>query len=292
MPIEFEVVNMTTHRPASAQNLLVQLLAGSAFLAMFAGQASAEDTELSQQEFQISLGTFTNESDITIRADGQGGDGTEFNWGDTIGDVDGTTIRLDSYWRINDRHHIRFMYTENSNERHKTLDRDIEWNGNTYHIDTPLESKFGFYVVEVAYEYDFSKREDRELVLSAGLHYTSFSAKLTGTFDTPNGGGTRTGTSEASVGAPLPVIGARGMWNLGGNWWLDAQVQFFAVTFGDVDGRITNYRGAFIWQPKKWIGLGAGYDSFGIDVDVDSKRMSGSLDWTYSGPQVFFNFAF
>jgi len=285
---------MTTHRPATKRTQLMRLLAGSTLLAMFAGQASAEDTKLTQQPFQISLGSFTNESDLTIRADGEFDEtGTEFNWGDTFGDVDGTTIRLDGYWRINDRHHIRFMYAENSNERHRTLDRVIEWQGQEYPVDAEVDTEFGFYVVEVAYEYDFSKREDRELVLSAGLHYTAFSAELSGTWATPGGGGgTTTASNEASVGAPLPVIGARGMWNLGGNWWLDAQLQFFAVTFGDVDGTITNYRAAVIWQPKKWIGLGAGYDSFGIDVDVEADHLSGSLDWTYSGPQVFFNFAF
>jgi hypothetical protein len=84
------------------------------------------------------------------------------------------------------------------------------------------------------------------------------------------------------------------MWNLGGNWWLDAQVQFFALSFDGIDGSIQNYRAVVIWQPKQWFGMGAGFDSFSIDVDVegDANRIRGSLDWTYSGPQVFFNFAF
>ena len=47
----------------------------------------------------------------------------------------------------------------------------------TIPIDASVRSDFGFYVFEVAYEYDFSKREDRELVLSAGLHYTAFSTR-------------------------------------------------------------------------------------------------------------------
>ncbi len=284
---------MTIHRPAIARNQLMRLFAGSALLAMCADQAAAEDTQLTQQPFQISLGSFTNASEITIRADAENQEGTEFNWGDTIGNVDGTTFRLDSYWRINDRHHVRFMYTENSSKRTKVLDREIEWNGQLIPIDASVESDFSFYVAEVAYEYDFSKREDRELVLSAGLHYTAFSTRLTGTFATPGGGGgTTTVDSKSSLGVPLPVLGARGMWNLGGNWWLDAQAQFFAVAIDNIDGNITNYRAAFIWQPKPWLGLGAGYDSFGIDVDVDKERMKGSLEWTYSGPQVFFNFAF
>src|SRR5262245_61592775 len=118
---------MTNHAPATTRTPFMRLLAGSAFLALCAGQAMAEDTELTQQPWQISLGSFTNSSDIKIRADGETSNGTEFDWGNTIGDVDGTSIRLDSYWRINDRHHVRFMYTENSNRRSKTLDRNIEW---------------------------------------------------------------------------------------------------------------------------------------------------------------------
>ena len=286
---------MTIQQPAIARNQLMRLFAGSALLAMCADQAAAEDTKLTQQPFQISLGSFTNSSEITIRADGQNQEGTEFNWGDTIGNVDGTTFRLDSYWRINDRHHVRFMYTENSSKRTKVLDRDIEWNGQLIPIDASVESDFSFYVAEVAYEYDFSKREDRELVLSAGLHYTAFSTRLTGTFATPGGGGgTTTVDSKSSLGVPLPVLGARGMWNLGGNWWLDGQVQFFFVNIDNIDGSILNYRAAVIWQPKQWLGFGVGYDSFGIDVDAEGKgeRLKGKLEWTYEGPQAFFNFAF
>ena len=286
---------MTNHGPATARTFLMRLLAGSAFLAMCAGQAVAEDTQLTQQPWQISLGSFTNSSEIKIRADGETSQGTEFDWGETIGDVDGTSVRLDSYWRINDNHHVRFMYTENSNRRTRNLDRDIEWGGETIPVNAQLDSEFGFYVVEVAYEYDFSKREDRELVLSAGLHYTSFKAELIGTYSTPGGGGgTTTVGSEKNVGAPLPVIGARGMWNLGGNWWLDGQVQFFQIAIDNIDGSILNYRAAVIWQPKKWLGFGVGYDSFGIDVDADGEgnELAGTLEWTYSGPQAFFNFAF
>jgi hypothetical protein len=166
---------MTTLRPAAKRISVMSLLAGSALLAMGSGQAAAEDTELTQQPFQISLGSFTNSSEIKIRADVEGQEGTEFNWGDTLGDVDGTTFRLDSYWRINDRHHIRFMYTENSSKRHKTLDREIEWNGERIPVNASVDSDFGFCVAEVDFEYDFSKREDRELVVSDGLHYTAFS---------------------------------------------------------------------------------------------------------------------
>ena len=73
-----------------------------------------------------------------------------------------------------------------------------------------------------------------------------------------------------------------------GSW----RIEFNHVT--DNDGSILNYRAAVIWQPKQWLGFGVGYDSFGIDVDAEGtgERLRGTLDWTYSGPQAFFNFAF
>jgi len=270
---------------------LMSLFKAGALLA-FALHASAEDAKLTQRPFQVALGIFTNSSDVTIRADGVSTGGTTIDWDSTFGDIEGTRARLDAYWRITDRHHVRFMYTDNSSRHQTVLDRDIEWNGETIPVNATVTSEFGFSVAEVAYEYDFSKSEDRELVLSAGLHYTRFHADLTGTYTTPGGGGTATVGSEATVAAPLPVIGARGMWNLGGNWWLDGQVQYFQITFGDVDGSLLNYRGSVLWQPKKWFGIGAGYDSFGVDVDVNGDRFTGALDWTYSGPQLFFSVAF
>ena len=79
---------------------------------------------------------------------------------------------------------------------------------------------------------------------------------------------------------------------MGHNFYLDAYAQYFALSIDNIDGSIVNYRAAVIWQPKKWVGLGIGYDNFNIDVDISKPRFDGSLDWTYSGPQAFFNVSF
>ena len=39
-------------------------------------------------------------------------------------------------------------------------------------------------------------------------------------------------------------------------------------------------------------GIGLGYDNFTIDVEVDRANFAGTMDWTYSGPQAFFNLSF
>ncbi len=46
------------------------------------------------------------------------------------------------------------------------------------------------------------------------------------------------------------------------------------------------------WQPKKWLGLGVGYNHFGVNVDVGKDSFSGSLDWAYEGPVIQYNASF
>ena len=254
--------------------------------------AQADDFNLIQQRGQVSLGAFTNDSEVKIRVDAEGSEGTVIDWGRTVGDNgDVTRFRLDGVWRINPRHHIRMMYTDYSSDNSQTIDRDIVWQGETFPASATVRSHLGFSIIEAAYEYGFINNDKYELAASAGLHWASFDASLKATLD-DGGGGTVEVGGPASLDAPLPVIGVRGMWRMGGNFYLDGQAQYFALSFDQFDGNIVNYRAAVIWQPSRWIGVGVGYDNFQIDVDVEKDHLTGSLDWTYSGPQVFFNVSF
>lgn len=254
--------------------------------------AQAQEVNLIQERGQVSLGTFLNNSEMKIRVDGESETGSIVDWDNTFGDEDVTRFRLDGLWRINERHHLRLMYTDYSRTRIETIEEEIEWQDDVFPVDAVVTGKQSFEIIEAAYEYAFMRAEDYELAGSIGLHYTTFEASLRADVDLPGGGGTAEIGGPASVDAPLPVIGLHGMWRFGGNFYLDAHAQFFALSIDDFDGSIVNYRAAFIWQPRKYLGIGVGYDSFTIDVDVEKPRFTGSMDWTYAGPQVFFNIAF
>jgi hypothetical protein len=273
--------------------LLVSGVCGATLMWAGLPAAQADDFSLIQQKAQVSLGVFTNASEVNIRVDAEGEEGTKFDWGRTVGDEgDVTRFRLDGVWRINPRHHVRMMYTDYSSDQSRTIDRDIVWQGDTFPANATVRSHLGFQIIEAAYEYGFINSDKYELAASAGLHMAKFNASLKATVDLGGGGGTVEIGGPAKVDAPLPVVGVRGMWRMGGNFYLDAQAQYFALSFDDFDGSIVNYRAAVIWQPSQWVGIGAGFDSFGIDVDVEKERLTGSLDWEYSGPQVFFNVSF
>jgi hypothetical protein len=82
------------------------------------------------------------------------------------------------------------------------------------------------------------------------------------------------------------------LWRLPYDLWIDASGQFFALSIDDYDGSLRDYKLVLTWQPKRWLGVGIGYDRFAVDVDVDKDRFRGSLDWTYSGPMLFYSAAF
>jgi hypothetical protein len=284
---------INTSRGACHGNRFLFLsVCGATLMWAAAPTALAEDINLIQERGQISLGTFLNNSDFKVRVDGETTTGSDIDWDNTFGDQDVTRFRLDGLWRISDRHHVRFMFTDYSRLRTETIDTEITWQDDVFPVNAVVTAGTAFEIFEAAYEYAFMRSEDFELAGSFGLHYTTLSASLKADVTAPGGGGTVEIGGPASVDAPLPVIGAHVMWRFGENFYLDAHAQYFALSFDDFDGSIINYRAAFIWQPKKYVGLGIGYDSFTIDVDVDKPRFTGSMDWTYSGPQVFYNISF
>jgi hypothetical protein len=256
--------------------------------------AWAEDFSLITEKGQASLGTFLNRSKLKIRVDGSGGEiGTKIDWDDTFGRGEQARFRLDGVWRFTDRHHLRLMLTDYSASRKESLDQDIQWGEDLILAGSSVKGSIGFTILEAAYEYAFRHDENLELALTAGLHYTTFEAKLVADIQAGGGGVSGQLGGKASVDAPLPVFGARGMWRLNdSSFYLDAQFQWFALSIDEYDGSLINYRASLIWQPKKLIGIGVGYDSFNVNVDVKRTLFKGTLDWTYQGPQVYFNIAF
>jgi hypothetical protein len=227
-----------------------------------------------------------------VRLDGTAERGTVVDFEETFGGADATRFRIDGYWRFAERHKVRALWFNSSRSQSRTLDHTIEWGDLEFPVSARTDSDLSFDVYELAYEYAFMRRENYEVAGTVGLHYTELDAKLSAKAEASGGTLERDIEDTASMGAPLPVIGVRGMWRLPRDFWLDASAQFFALSYGDYDGRLTDYRVAVFWQPKKWLGLGLGYNQFAIDVDVDRDRFHGNLDWTYRGPMFFYSGAF
>jgi hypothetical protein len=253
----------------------------------------AEDApDFLNDSFHLALGTYIVNTDTEIQLDGDASTGTPIDWENTFGGGDVTRFRVDGQWRFADRHKARFMVFNTSRSQSRTLSEDIDFNGETFPVNARVSADFSFDIYELAYEYSFMKREDYELAGTFGVHYTTLSAGIKAKASTSNGTLTSDISEEGSVDLPLPVIGLRGTWGLPHNFWIDAGAQFFALSIDEYDGNLQDYRVMLTWQPRKWLGLGLGYNVFRVDVDVDKQSFKGSLDWQYDGPMISYNAMF
>lgn len=286
---------MSTHIDETGSSLR-RLGLGVLFAAgvVFASCAqAAADTNLLEQRGYLAIGTFVNASRLKIRVDGEAGEiGTPIDWSRTFGDQDRSRLRVDGLWRLRDRHHLRFLYTDYSQTTRRQIDEEIIWEGDVIPVNASATATFGFEVLELAYEYAFVKRPDLEVAGTFGLHYTQLEAILTAEVKAGDGEVSGEVGGKADVDAPLPVVGARSLWRLNDKLYLDGLAQAFYLTFGDYEGSILNWRMALLWQPMPRVGFGAGYDWFRVNVDGEDPDFRGTLRWTYSGPQVFVSFSF
>jgi len=259
------------------------------------GASSANAGESPDQlndPFHVSIGTYVVSSEPSIQLNGETTTGDNVNFDEVLGGGDASRVRLDADWRFGDstRHKLRLVGFSMSRDNKKTIDEQIDWGDVTYPVNAELKAEFKFSVIELAYEYAFLRRDNYELGGSIGLHYAGIDASLkaerTATGEVINR------SNDASVDLPLPVIGLRGLWKLPYNFYVDAQGQYFALAIDEYDGNVQDYRLMLTWQPKSWLGLGIGYNSFKVDVDVEKDKFNGSLAWKYDGPMIFYSASF
>ncbi|NBX58541.1 MAG: hypothetical protein EBT64_08700 [Gammaproteobacteria bacterium] len=83
-----------------------------------------------------------------------------------------------------------------------------------------------------------------------------------------------------------------GLWRVGKNVYLDAQLQYFSLTVNDIAGSLSNRRAALIWQSATRWGVGVGFDAFEVEARMKDGDFRGTIDWAYRGPQAIVNYTF
>jgi hypothetical protein len=254
--------------------------------------ARAEDSDLLNDKFNISLGTFLLSTKTTVKVDGSAGQqGTDVNLGRDLGFSDSNRFRVDGTWRFFKNHKLRFMYFSNNTTADKSITRDITIGDTTYPTSANLHSSNKTTISELAYEYVFMHRDTFELTGSIGLHVAKFKLAVSGD-GSVNGQTGQFSTETAAVTAPLPVIGVRGLWQFSPQWYFDGQGQYFGLKVDNVDGHLTDIRLGVTRMFGAHFGVGAGWNQFSTKVNVTKDTFEGSLKWRYSGALIYIMGAF
>ena len=254
---------------------------------------AVDGPDLLADPFQLSLGTYILDTDTQVSLGGDDGSaGTDVNWEQVFGGGDADRFRVDGAWRFGRHHRLRALWFDFSRRRTQFIDLDIDWGDESFPAETTVDSEMSFTILELAYEFAFVRREGLEVAATAGLHNTDFTASLSAIVPAGGGSGTREASDTAEYEYPLPVFGLRGLWHVGGDFWLDASAQYFELEYKEYDGSIIDGRLTLQWQPRRWIGIGLGYNRFEVKLDINDEDSRDEIDWVYDGPMLFYSVSF
>lgn len=243
---------------------------------------------LIENPFVANLGAFIVATDVRASVNGTSAKNPEVNFDDSFGTAsDETRVRADLLWRMNPKHHVRFLYFNNDVTRNRVLDRDIQWGDTTYHVGANVESQVKLKVYELAYEYAFIHQPTYEVNGSLGIHYMDLRLKLAGNATTGGGATTAFVTEERKLPAPLPVIGVRAGWAFAPQWYLEGLGQFLKINVDGYKGHWFDARAGVTWMFHRNFGVGLGYNRWTTRVDVDRSNFNGSARFGYSGLQAY-----
>jgi hypothetical protein len=254
-----------------------------AFLALVVPAAAASQDD---HRFSLSLGAFVTDRASETRVDASDGTpGTPVDIEGDLGlDASETVIRLDGYFKFNDRHRIDFSVFDLSRDATRQIDAEITWDDFVFPINTTINSDLNFNIYKLAYTWSFLRREKGYLGFTAGLYVADVAAKLSAENIADGAGG--------GVTAPLPVIGLRGEYYLSNKWTLRGSAEFFGLEFEAMEGSLTDLYAGIDYKLFEHAAIGLALNSVKMDVNVSGSTLKGALDWQYDGVLLFFKFDF
>ena len=238
------------------------------------------------ERFSLSFGVFLTDRDTNTNLNGSSGDsGTDVDLEQDFGlNRSDSVFRIDGYYNFSEKHRVDFSWFDLSRTSSKQIERDIEWNGTLYPVDTAVNSQFDLGIYKVAYTWSFHRKEKNFLGATAGLYIadtgTSLSAASIGAREV------------ASVTAPLPVLGLRGQHYFSEKLSFRASAEFFLFEYDDWDGDLIDLYVGLDYQLSDKFAFGAGFNAVTFDLGVNKENFAGNVDWGYSGGMIFLRASF
>ena len=253
-------------------------------IVMFADMPAAVAQSDDDTRFSISLGVFLTNRDSQTSLDGVGGArGTDVDLEDDLGlDNKDSVFRVDAFFRFNDKHRLDFSAFDLSRSATINIQRDIEWNGTLFPLNTAIDSDVDLAIYKLAYTWSFLHGENSSLGVTAGLYIADVGTLIVGELI-----GEREGHGAT---APLPVFGLRGRYDFSDKVSFRGAAEFFALEYQDFDGSLYDIYAGIDYQLFDHVAIGLGINSVKMDIGITKTYFDGKLDWQYDGGLLFVKF--
>lgn len=198
------------------------------------------------------------------------------------------TFLANFQWRISRRSRITLNYYNVKRSSTHTLQKDINFDDNTYYVNSSVYTYFNTAIYQFSYGYAIFSKPKYEAGLFVGTHIVGAKTGIALN-------GTNTGVStnnKFGFTAPLPDVGIWGGYATSNRFAINADVSYLSLTINNSTGRLLAFNLTLTYKLVKQLDLSLGYSGLDFKVNTTKKDVTGNIKWGYNGPALAVNFSF
>lgn len=230
------------------------------------------------------------ETNARIDPEATGEEGTLIRFEDDLGLEDARTVqRFGVQWRPLRRHELAATYFSAPRSGFEQVDREIVFRDRVYPVTADVTTQFDLDYASILYTF-WARRSDRDGI---GITLGAAALRMDASVTAEQAGTSATVTERAETEVPVALAGLQGRVAFTDRVHVEASAAMLPrVTIEDFTGDALTAGARIEYRPARWLGIGAAYHYFRLDVDVAQPDLRGSLDMTIRGPEAFVRLAF
>jgi hypothetical protein len=238
------------------------------------------------ERFKLRIGGFLISSfDTTARFDS-----TQYPIGTLIDleenfnvDSDETVLRIDGFYRFNNRHRIDWTWyrsrrsgTSVADKEYTIGDPDDPEGGFIIPKDARISTNWNFDLLKVGYAYSFLNKRKYEMFIGAGLNIRNIDIDIDYQISLAPFSESDSFDGDGTVPLPAAVIGGR--WNFTNKWQSIFRYEIFLLEIGDYRGSQQDFQLLFEHSTFKYVGFGLGINTVDINIRAQDEKIRGEFD--------------
>ena len=241
--------------------------------------------------FKLRIGGFIiDRFDTTARFDStQYPIGTLIDMEDNFNlDASETVLRIDGFYRINNRHRIDWTWYHSRRSGTSVADReyiigdpDDDEGGFIIPKDARTSARWNFDLLKVGYAYSFLNKRRYEMFIGAGLNIRNLDIEIDYQARLSNFSESDSFNGDGIFPLPTAVIGGR--WNLTEKWQSIFRYEIFMLDVGDYRGSQQDFQLLLEHSTFKHVGFGFGINTIDINLRTRDDELRGEFDSSVLG---------
>lgn len=242
--------------------------------------------------FSVTASMMQGQFDTEARIDPGDGDveGTIVSFERDLGLTDNETLeRFGLQWQPLARHELAASHFSANRHGFAEIDRQITFRDEVYPVRAAVTTDFNLDFWSAAYTYWPRRTERGGLGITLGAATLAFDTRIMAVSPDDD----VTITEEAETDVPVALAGVQGRVAFTNYLHAGGSISTLPqVTIDDYTGSALSADARLEYRPLRWLGVGAAYSYFRLNVDVAQADLRGALVVTIRGPEAYIRLAF